>query len=119
MDNENNYKSRLKQLAKMLGLSDKGFSRKCGLREDFVNKPGKSLSSIDVGKIYHIIPDVNLYWLMFGEGENMLINPDEDTSINRFVLNEYREMKIENRQLIAENAVLKQKLLDLDNNISR
>jgi hypothetical protein len=49
---------------------------------------------------------------MFGEGENMLINPDEDTSINRFILNEYREMKVENRQLIAENAILKQKLME-------
>lgn len=105
------YYNRLHQLAIHEGLSDRALSLLCGLNENAINKIGKELSSSLVCAIYRIYPKINLYWLIFGIGEKIFIEDGDSTNIiSNFFLDEYRQLQVENRQLIAENAVLKEKL---------
>lgn len=105
------YYNRLHKLAEHEGLSDRALSLLCGLNENAVNKIGKELSSNVVCAIYRIYPKINLHWLICGVGEKIFIEDGDTTNIiSNFFLDEYRQLQVENRQLIAENAVLKEKL---------
>lgn len=110
-------KVRMGQLCDSLGYrSRRSFVRDCGLRDDFFNKPPAELPGDAIKKIYGKVPNINLYWLIFGEGENLYLEDRDsiDFAANRFLLTEFRKLQIENRNLIAENAVLKAKLDELD-----
>lgn len=105
-------KSRLQKAARQMGYSDRAFCMACGLREDWLNHLGDYVKEIDVQKIFSAFPALNLYYIFLGKlpifyGEST--TPAAPSAL-RFIFDEYREMKIENRQLIAENAVLKEKL---------
>lgn len=106
------YYNRLHKLAVQEGLSDRALSLKLGLNENTINKIGKELSSNVVCQIYRIYPQINLHWLICGIGDNMFVEGGKNSTdmISRFFLDEYRNLQVENRELIAENAVLKDKL---------
>ena len=114
MAKESIYKQRLAAFAKSQGLSMRGLSLKIGLEENSVCKGRGEMTTKTIRHIFRTYPDINLYWLLFGEGDNMLIDNEESSSMaaSKFVFNEYHKLQVENRQLIAENAVLKVQLND-------
>jgi hypothetical protein len=109
MKQETIIQQRLRRIAKELELSDRAFGLSCNCREDLINKTGKTISNEVVWKIYQAYPNINLYWLLFGEGDNIFLG-DDNLALNRFFMDEFKHLKVENRQLIEENAVLKSRL---------
>ncbi len=104
-------KSRLQTAAREMGYSDRGFCIACGLRPDWLNHLGDYVKEIDIQKVFSAFPSLNLYYIFLGKSPTFYgesATPADDAL--RFFFDEYKEMKVENRMLIAENATLKEKI---------
>jgi hypothetical protein len=111
MRKTSDYNTRLKKLAESLNLTPRAFCVKCGIESNYLTHARQDLTTKVLIPIYRRYPNINLYWLLFGEGEDMFIdNSPESIAANRFVFTEFRNLQTENRQLIAENAVLKSEI---------
>ena len=105
-------KSRLQTAAREMGYSDRGFCLACGLRPDWLNHLGDYVKEIDIQKVFSAFPSLNLYYIFLGKSPMFYaesVTPSSTDAI-RFIFDEYKEMKVENRMLVAENAVLKEKI---------
>jgi len=65
---------RLKEFVSHIGLSERQFAFKCGLSEGAL-RPGKNLNGTGLAKVKKTYPELNLYWVLLGEGE-MVMNSD-------------------------------------------
>ncbi len=53
--------------------------------------------------------EINGHWIMTGKGD-MLLQPDNNVSNSSFILQEYNQLKRENRELIEEVGKLKERI---------
>ena len=105
-------KDRLREAARFLGYSDRGFSVACGLRPDWLNHLGDFVRQSDIEHILQTFPNLNLYYIFIGRKPMVYGDSDmpSDNAPMRFFFDEYRALRIENQQLIAENTSLKTKI---------
>ncbi|WP_421811724.1 hypothetical protein [Flagellimonas sp.] len=66
---------RLKEFVSHIGLSERQFAFNCGLSEGAL-RPGKNLNGTGLAKVKKTYPELNLYWVLLGEGE-MVMNSDD------------------------------------------
>lgn len=71
MENES-VKSRLKEFARFKGLPIYKFESLCGMSQGYVSNIRQSISPNFVQKITSIFPDLNVSWLITGNGEMIL-----------------------------------------------
>ena len=105
-------KQRLHDIAIAMKMSDRAWCLTCGLRPDQINKTGETLSSDVVGKIFHTYPELNLEYILWGDGEmfSASLNDAENENVNRMVYSIFKEQRARIEELVADNAVLKARL---------
>ena len=69
-------KERLLAFYKHLGLSQNGFEDSCGLSRGTISNLNNGMRSDKLAQIAEKYPELNLRWLLLGEGEMMLRNPN-------------------------------------------
>ena len=109
---QSNLKSRIQEVARSLGYSDRGFCLACGLRADWIHKLGEYIKERDIKKIFDAFPTLNLYYIFLGKSPMFYAESStktENTALN-YILDDYKVMRIENQQLHTENTLLKHKL---------
>lgn len=81
--NEDNVAIRLKGFIDYLGISSSQFADQCGIPRptlsQLLNGRNKKISDVLVGQIHTTYPELNVVWLLFGEGE-MLNSPPKNAS---------------------------------------
>lgn len=74
---EDNVAIRLKGLIQALGVTNSQFADKCGIPRPSLSQllggRNKKISDVIVGQIHQAYPEVNILWLLFGEGAMMNI----------------------------------------------
>lgn len=86
--------------------------RKFGLPEGKLSNARKGNAGFRAGDIAKILIDneeLNGHWIMTGKGD-MLLQPDNSISNSSFILQEYNQLKQENRELIEELGKLKERI---------
>lgn len=69
MDTEtNSVKKRMKHFLSYIGISEGSFESMCGLGNGWVSNIGDSIRTSTQNKILNIYPDLNIIWLLTGEG---------------------------------------------------
>lgn len=69
MDTEtNSVKKRMKHFLSYIGVSEGSFESMCGLGNGWVSNIGDSIRTSTQNKILNIYPDLNMFWLLTGEG---------------------------------------------------
>ncbi len=61
-------KERLKAFIRYRGVGERQFCRTIGVSESFVSAMRKSLQPDKISNIIHQYPELNIYWLLTGEG---------------------------------------------------
>lgn len=68
-------KERLIKYIKLKQISTREFCRQVGVSETYVNSMRNSIQPDKILKISHLYPDLNVSWLLTGEGEMIIENP--------------------------------------------
>lgn len=92
--------------------SEKEFLKALELPEAKLSEARKGKSSFradDIGKILMSFEEINGHWIMTGKGD-MLLQPDNNLSNSSFILQEYKNLKEENRELLKEIGKLKERI---------
>ena len=95
--------------------SEKEFLKKMEFPEAKLSEARKGKSGFradDIGKILMTFGEVNGHWIMTGKGD-MLLQPDNNISNSSFILQEYNQLKQENKDLIEEIGKLKERITQL------
>jgi len=99
---EETSKERLRLFIKSTGITQAKFERACGLSNGYVNALKSSPTADAMKKILDAFPDLNLYWLILGEG-GMLRSKQQSTgyniSNNNVVVNSGTDADIKERVL--------------------
>ena len=110
-------KERIKLLHEALGLSGRKFSTSVGQSPEWSRTMNKTFGVDVLGNILRIYPQVNIYWLVFGEGvmfTNEQLNEVSQTA-NTIINNDYKlicdELRHDNKSLRDENKSLRDLLL--------
>ena len=101
--------------------SEKEFLKKLEFPESKLSEARKGKSSFradDIGKILMIFEEINGHWVMTGKGD-MLLQPDNNISNSSFILQEYNNLKQENRELLKEVGKLKEQIKNLQDEYAR
>ena len=72
-----NVKSRLAEFLSYLGIGQAKFAARVGLSKGYVNNVGDSITKNSLTKISSAYPELNISWLLTGEGE-MLKTPGKE-----------------------------------------
>lgn len=134
MQNKTTLKQRLAEFLAYLKMGQAKFAESVGLSKGFANNVGDSIRTENLQKISMIYPDLNLTWLLTGEGEMIKSSVSVNQRIGRIDNNhgavvghnagqittgkeehEISAIIAENARLKEDNATLKetnQKLLD-------
>jgi hypothetical protein len=92
--------------------SEREFLQSLGFPEAKLSEARKGKSGFradDIGKILMTFGEINGHWIMTGKGD-MLLQPDNNISNSSFILQEYNQLKAENRELIEEIGKLKERI---------
>ena len=73
-------KERLMQVINKLGITKAQFEKNVGLSNGFVDKSGDNTRKSSLEKISNTYPEININWLMTGEGEMLKSAPAETPS---------------------------------------
>jgi hypothetical protein len=114
-------KERILQFIDYKNLSKNKFYKETGLANGILDK-NSGLSAESIEKIYSKYPEINLHWLLTGEGE--MLRKEEivqqalnniSSTINQTInfSKDYEELKKENKRLTQENSGLKDKIISL------
>lgn len=101
--------------------SEKEFLKKLEFPGSKLSEARKGKSSFradDIGKILMIFEEINGHWVMTGKGD-MLLQPDNNISNSSFILQEYNNLKQENRELLKEVGKLKEQIKNLQDDYAR
>lgn len=113
MKTETPVKERLMQLCEALDMTSNQFSLQIGKSREFVRKITGEIGSDVLRNIYRIFPDVNIIWIITGEGE-IFLSPNginsNDNNLTNYLKEENKELKEEVKRLIQENATLSARL---------
>lgn len=112
-------KERIYLLIKELDMSARAFCKSIGQSEGWAKNIGKGIGTDVVNNILLTYPQVNMTWLVTGEGE-MFIDPEQliasDNHSTYYINNNYKEMyeevRIDNKDLRDENRKLRESLLE-------
>ena len=86
MKNENSsVRNRLKSYIKYSRMTQDSFAESLGLSRSYVNAIRKGISNTTLEKILEKYPDLNLNWLLFGEGE--MIKNNVNNIVNQHNVN--------------------------------
>ena len=80
--------SRIKDIIKLSGLSDRAFALKCGINQPTLFNQLKGIRAISLDtvlSIYKTFPDVSTNWLLLGEGDMFKSQSRETERINKLV----------------------------------
>lgn len=66
---EGNLKSRLIQFINHKGISTRNFEKMCDFGNGFVANAGESMRKPNLEKLSTVFPELNISWLLTGEGE--------------------------------------------------
>lgn len=69
-------KARLKKYALSKGLSDRAFAMRAGLASSFISSCKGMLTAVTINKLSVCYPDLNISWLLTGEGE--MLRPEAE-----------------------------------------
>jgi transcriptional regulator with XRE-family HTH domain len=72
MTENEGQKERIKRLISSLNITTKGFEMKCGLSNGYVSSIRKGIGYKAIEQISDAFPNVNIIWLLTGEGEMYL-----------------------------------------------
>lgn len=75
-------KDRLKQFIMLKNISIREFERQIGVAYGFISNMSNSTSPSKLSRISHCFPDLNIEWLMTGEGEILKNNDSDNISQN-------------------------------------
>lgn len=78
-------KERLKGFIKYKGISVRSFEIKCGLSNGYISNMRVSIQPEKMSCIAEQFPELNMGWLMTGEGEMIKAMQQESTTSNRTV----------------------------------
>lgn len=95
--------------------SERNFLHSLGFPEAKISEARKGKSSFraeDIGKILIAFGEINGHWILTGKGD-MLLQPDNNISNSSFILQEYNDLKKENRELSEEIGKLKERIKNL------
>ena len=114
-------KDRILQFIKYKGITKNRFEIECGLPKRYVSNIGESIQSNIIKKIILTYPEMNLYWLVMGEGEMLVANSNDSdrmdlvtalkehiamlTRFNENLLDEVRELRSDNMEYLKKGAV--------------
>lgn len=73
---ENSVKERLKEFARAKGLPIYKFESACGMSQWYVSNIRQSISPVFIKKITSAFPDLNVSWLMTGNGDMLIAGHD-------------------------------------------
>ncbi|SDZ81486.1 hypothetical protein SAMN05192529_10292 [Arachidicoccus rhizosphaerae] len=93
-----NIKSRILEFIESLPYGQDKFEKKCGLSRGYVNKLGDNMTAKTQAKIQNEFPELNMDWLIKGEGEMLegkeaIKSMDTKDVVIGFILNEIAEIK--------------------------
>ena len=77
----NTVKERLLAFINHKGLSKNKFETLCGLSKRYVSNISRSISPVVAERISLTFPDLNMGWLLAGEGE-MLLQPEGERDVH-------------------------------------
>ena len=113
---------RIKQYLNHKGISDYRFEKTLSLSKGYINKAKNPTADI-LMKMCGIYTDISTEWLLRGEGE-MLREKREDLGLHRaesastdensLIYKMYKEKDDENKTLIKQNAVLEERIRQLE-----
>lgn len=92
--------------------SEREFLHSLGFPEAKLSEARKGKSGFraeDIEKILTVFEEINGHWIMTGKGD-MRLQPDNNISNSSFILQEYNQLKAENRELIEEIGKLKERI---------
>lgn len=92
---------RLCLLCDALGVSNREFSRKIGKSDNYIATINIDITVGVVNNIYTAFPQINLYWLITGEGEILQKEPLSE-ELSSYLKKENLELKNENKELLME-----------------
>lgn len=83
---EDNVAIRLKGFIDQSGLTSSQFADQCGIPRPSLSQilsgRNKKISDVIVGMIHQAFPDLNILWLLFGEGDMTVRKPSPDGATN-------------------------------------
>jgi hypothetical protein len=119
-------KRRILQFIEYKGIGITNFFKKTGIKRGFLDtdKLDSSVSDMFLAKIIAVFPELNIEWLLTGEGEMLreegivqqALNNVSSTITQNQTINvpkDYEELKKENKRLTQENSGLKDKIISL------
>lgn len=119
-------KRRILQFIDYKGIGITKFFKETGIKRGFLDtdKLDSSVSDMFLAKIIAVFPELNIEWLLTGEGEMLrkegivqqALNNVSSTITQNQTINvpkDYEELKKENKRLTQENSVLKDKIISL------
>lgn len=80
-------KDRIMQFIELKGITRNKFETSCGLPVRYVSNIGKSIQSDAIKKIILTYPEINLHWLITGEGEILNQNDGIKVWVEKFRTN--------------------------------
>lgn len=94
-------RERLIALCDALGISRREFSISIGKTSTYVTSLNKDITVGVLNNIYIKYPQVNLMWLITGNGNILLEEPIKE-ELSNYLNNENKELKKENKELLLE-----------------
>lgn len=113
MEDSSTVKERFIKLCEVLNTTPNQFSQDIGKNRDFIRKITGEVGSDALRNIYRTHPNINIIWIITGEGEIFLdkaSTSNANDNLTSFLKEENKELKEENKHLIKENASLLAKL---------
>lgn len=111
---------RLNQFIEIKGISKYKFYQKTGLSNGALDK-GDNLGSDKCEKIYYAFPEINLVWLLTGQGEMITSAPISvsapQEADNSFLYNMYKEKEEKVEAQAEQIGALKQMIRQLEEKI--
>lgn len=86
-------KDRLKLFVKSIGLGRNKFEDQVGIANGYLSSKSSSVTSDALEKIKEKYPDLNVDWLITGEGDMIIDNSEEDVVVKDQFTNEYSNEK--------------------------
>lgn len=105
MNTKNNIKERIIEFLAYLDIGQGKFEKNCGISNGTVNNIKDGVSSPNIYKIVKRYPELNLDWLITGEGEMLKQEKENHPILESKKL--IQELKEENKDLREENIWLK------------
>ena len=109
MNEENQMKLRLQLLCAALKVSQRDFASKIEMSPSYIASLAKDISLNVVTKILTAYPNVSVYYLLFGNGEPLLPDGEQNDLIG-YLKQENRALREKNINLIKKNFGLEKEI---------